>query len=108
MTGQFVTERDIQDLILQGAKSIELGPQDRMTDLARERAVAAGLQIVRRGGPRVTATIGSGGKPESFESAGPDLPTRVRQSVLAKLGEPVDADLLDQIIRRVLDQLGQA
>jgi hypothetical protein len=107
MAGKFLTERDIQDLILTGAKSLELGPQDRITDLARERAVAAGLEIVRLPGPRVRATIGSAGRAETLGTDDSDLHTRIRKSVLAKLGEPVDGELLDHIIRRVLEQLGK-
>ncbi len=128
MHGRFFTDRDIADLIQQGIKSLELGPEDRITDIARERAVAAGLALIRKEIPRASATIGSAGKVDPLERkdapptsaslgsagrvdllerGGPDLAARVRASVIGKLGEPVDSALLDRIIRRVLDQLGK-
>ncbi|MFP3853223.1 MAG: hypothetical protein ACLFWD_02895 [Anaerolineales bacterium] len=124
MRGEFYTERDIEDMIRKGQTSLQLGEQDRITDLARERAEKDGLQLL---GPhesssqvaRQAASVRYAQQPEPQTSklkppAKPvsqghgDLHQRIKGSVMAKLGDSVDPKLLDVVIRRVLDQLGLA
>ncbi|MGH2627976.1 MAG: hypothetical protein ACRDHY_15155 [Anaerolineales bacterium] len=91
MVRQHFTERDILDLHAQGSAVLELGPDDRLTDVARERAAALGITIVQRA-----------------EAAGAsDLHQKVRRAVIARLGETVDGELIDRVIRRVLQTLGK-
>jgi hypothetical protein len=92
MARQHYTERDIVDLHAGGCHVLELSPDDRLTDLARERAAALGVSVVLRA---------SGYAPA-------DLHARVRQAVVARLGDSVDLDLIDRIIVRVLAAMGKA
>ena len=93
MARQHYTERDIVDLHAGGGHVLELSPDDRLTDLARERAASLGVSVVVRA-------------PGSAAAA--HLHGRVRQAVLARLGDTVDPDLIDRIIVRVLAAMGKA
>lgn len=117
MRGEFYTEHDIVDLVRSGARRIELKEGDRMTDLARERAAKEGLKIVgpyeipeqaaRQAASQRYAAQGQGEAPlPRSGTEGGGLHARVRKAVIAKLGDPVDTPLLDDIIRRVLRQVG--
>jgi hypothetical protein len=117
MAGEFYTEVDIVDLAQAGGRQLHLGPEDRMTDLARERAAKEGIIIVgayqipeqaarqaasmRYAPPLETKSDDGGSLP-----AASDIRQRVRQAVGHKLGDQVDQELLDRILDRVLDQLG--
>jgi hypothetical protein len=90
MPRTYFTERDILELHAQGARSLDLGPDDRMTDLARERAAVLGMTLDQLDSPAPT-----------------DLHTKVRQAVLGRLGDSVDPVLVDRVIRRVLQTLGR-
>lgn len=120
MRGEFYTENDIIDLVRSGTRQLRLDEGDRMTDLARDRAAKEGLVIV---GPhevpeeaaRAAASTryaaqgqGEAPLPEGDSSASSsDLHQRVRKAVIAKLGDDVDTPLLDDIIQRVLRQVGR-
>ncbi len=91
MPRQHFTERDVIDLHAQGVAVLELGPEDRLTDLARERAAALGMTVVRR----------------EAEAGSSDLHQKVRRAVIARLGDSVDGELIDRVIRRVLHALGR-
>lgn len=93
MPRQHFTARDVIDLHAQGVAVLELGPEDRLTDLARERAADLGMTVVRR-----EAEAGAGGS---------ELHQKVRHAVIARLGDTVDGDLLDRVILRVLHTLGK-
>lgn len=120
MQGEFYTERDIVDLVREGKRRLELKPDDRITDLARERAEKEGLaisglyeipeQAARRVASTRYAAQGQGEAPKTGSgsdsaSSHSDIHQRVRKAVIAKLGDDVDTPLLDDIIRRVLRQL---
>ncbi len=120
MPGEFYTERDIVDLVRGGARRLELKEGDRMTDLARDRAAKEGLEIVgpyeipeqaaRRAASTRYAAQGQGEAPlPSAESEGDpsEIHQRVRKAVISKLGDQVDTPLLDDIIRRVMRQVGR-
>lgn len=93
MPRQHFTARDVIDLHAQGVAVLELGPEDRLTDLARERAADLGMTVVRR-----EAEAGAGAS---------ELHQKVRRAVIARLGDTVDGDLLDRVILRVLHTLGK-
>jgi hypothetical protein len=102
---QFFTERDIIDLARRGVRRLEIGLDDRLTDVARERAEKEGLVVERRERPRpVEVQFAPPAGPAGREA----LHARVRASVLAKLGAEIDGQLLDRIIQRVLDHIGPA
>lgn len=92
MARQHYTERDILDLHAGGRHVLEITADDRLTDLARERAASLGVSVVIR----------------APGAAAADLHGRVRQAVLARLGDSVDPDLIDRIIVRVLAAMGKA
>lgn len=121
MKGEFYTERDVVDLIRSGKRELYLGDEDRMTDLARDRAAKEGLQIVgpyqvpEQAAREAAATRYLATKPEAAgQSRGrtesvkrDELREKVRTAVIAKLGSSVDRALLDNVIDRVLHQLGR-
>lgn len=120
MQGEFYTERDIADLVRSGQRELHLSPQDRMTDLARERAAKEGLKITgayripEQAAREAASTRYAEVKPEdhSGERSRPSpereqLRSRIRRGVIAKLGSSVDNDMLDDVIDRVLTQLGE-
>ena len=115
----FYTEKDIEELFNNGTKSLRVDDDVTLTDLAYEKAKRLGLQLVFDGmdspptapvrpylsdvKPRPTQV-----KPDSVSqtSTQPDIENRIRSAVIAKLGNQVDAKLLDNIIHRVVKATG--
>lgn len=136
MPKTFITEDDIQDMARQGKKSLEVGPNVVLTALAYEAAEKNGIVLVERGGnPPPAAPVrpylsevppaktGLGGIPgfqtpkpvPSYPVAAPvlskpasmtGLEERIRAAVNSQLGKPIDRELLDRIIQRVLAATG--
>ena len=130
MPKTFYTERDIEDLARRGVISLLEDDDVVLTDIAREKAMRLGIEIVHQYDqppsapqrPYITAmvspsaakagsgsaTTGSTGQtPPSRPSTGSDdLSEKVRSEVIARLGDSVDPQLLDTIIRRVLQNTG--
>ena len=128
----FYTERDIEDLIRSGVTSLEIADNVVLTELAYEKAGSLGMKLISslpdnppcapvrpyiaRRQPACTAprpaapVLDSGGSPDAGPAAGqaqePDLAQRIRNAVIARLGNQVDSGLLDVIIRRVLTSTG--
>ena len=132
MPKTFYTERDIDDLVQQGIQSLIVDDDVVLTDLAYEKARSLGLELLREEDkppaapqrpyiakkvvaraktqqrpPRKVNTPLSTPKPASGseQSGGDDLQSRVREAVIARLGDSVDAKLLDTIIQRVLKSI---
>jgi hypothetical protein len=119
MPKTFYTERDIEDLAKQGVTSLEVDDDIVLTDMARDKAMRLGIELIRAHDKPPAAPerpyIASMASP----SAGPgpsaarrpsslprdELYQRVRQGVIARLGDSVDAKLLDTIIQRVLQNI---
>lgn len=83
------TSRDIEALVSQGVKELEVTNDVIVTDVARERAEKLGLRLKRLKG------VGGRYAPEA------DLRQEVRKAVIAQLGmipENLDA-LIDQALR---------
>jgi hypothetical protein len=92
MAKTFYTERDIQDLVARGVTSLEVNDNVVLTDLARDEALKHGLRLEKS-------------KPAAPAPALDDtdeLIHRVKAAVLARLGEQVDAALLDSVVKRVI------
>jgi len=125
------TERDIEDLAKRGIISLILDDDVMLTDLARDKATRLGIELVRQHDqppcaperPYITKMASpSASFPVQEASVQPDtvksvsIPTnptssddmhqRVREAVLARLGDSVDPKLLETIINRVLQNVG--
>ncbi len=125
----FYTENDIEDMVKRGILSLEVNDNVVLTDLAYEKANRLGLKLVRdkpdnppaapvrpyisqQAGRQPAAATPRSSVP-AVEPAGsrlpaqnPELHERIRNAVIARLGNQVDATLLDVIIRRVLASTG--
>lgn len=125
---KFYTEHDIEDLFNSGVKSLKVTDNVQLTELAYEKATSLGFQLladqpdappsapVR---PYISKfSFASSSTPKMDSAAAnvshskPDQPKpsalegRLRAAVFAKMGNQVDAKLLDTIIHRVLKSTG--
>lgn len=132
---KFYTEKDIDELFKSGVSSLRVGDNVALTDLAYEKARQLGLQLLSDGAqlpstanvpvrpylsdasrnsatplratPKVdsaTPTTTSSTLPQTEMES--DVAQRIRSAVLARLGNQVDAKLLDVIIQRVVKSTG--
>lgn len=125
----FYTEKDIEDMVRNGQMTLEVNDNVALTDLAYEKARRLGLRLVSKIAeappaapvrpylaqkPEVqpvstlaqTAPQAAGQVVPAVGTSRAELSQRIRSAVLARLGSQVDAELLDVIIRRVLDSTG--
>jgi hypothetical protein len=132
MPKTFYTERDIDDLVKQGVKSLIVDDDVVLTDLAYEKARRLGLELLREsdqppGAPvrpyiaKIPSPAASGsGKavvrtPPSAPLATPvpsrsaasdeDLQQRVYKAAQERLGNSVDPKLLETIVQRVVKSI---
>jgi hypothetical protein len=115
MPKTFYTERDIEDLARRGVTSITMTDDVVLTEIAREKAERLGVALIREHDTPPSAPVRPYiAKPTPTASASrpapppdkTDLREKVRQAVIARLGNEVDRNLLDTIITRVLDNVG--
>ena len=136
MPKDFITERDIEDMVKRGILSLEINDQVVLTDLAYEKAHRLGMRLVSdrpenppaapvrpyvaqqprpvasalpASTPAVAPAPAPAGAPQVVQPAQADgeaLQQRVRNAVIARLGSQVDANLVDVIIKRVLQNVG--
>jgi hypothetical protein len=128
MPKEFYTEKDIEDLFSRGTRSLQVTENVVLTELAYEKAKRLGVQLVTESadyppaapvrpylsqGPAaqvkpsvasVSPTAMPPSKPASSQTS--DVETRIRSAVIARLGNQVDAKLLDNIIHRVVKGIG--
>lgn len=131
MPKTFYTERDIEDLAKRGVISLVEDDDVVLTDLARDKAMRLGIEIVHefdqppsaperpyitemsspsaaqaemsaRSQARSTSKAPLTGSVEKDDA----LFETVRAAVIARLGDTLDPDLLDTIIQRVLQNVG--
>src|SRR5512133_1165882 len=134
MPKQFYTEKDIEDLVQRGTRSLQLTDEIVLTELAYEKAQSLGLQLITNKpdtppaapvrpylsdgqtthakpvmGPvsqtASQAAIPPTSSPEERENTSA-IEQRIRSAVIARLGNQVDAKLLDNIIQRVVKSTG--
>ena len=133
MPKTFYTDKDIEELHSQGVRSLRVTDEVALTDLAYEKARRLEMQIVAdvdvpppaapvrpylsekkpvQSQP-VTASVSSALTPALYPEGhtsqrerGNDIESRIRSAVIAKLGNQVDAKLLDNIIQRVVKATG--
>jgi hypothetical protein len=132
MSRQFYTERDIVDMFKGGIMSLEVTDQVVLTELAYEKARSLGMRLVtdkpdnppcapvrpyisQRQAQRPAAPVAPSttvplpspdGTPLTGQADEMSVPQRIRSTVIARLGDQVDANLLDVIIKRVLNATG--
>jgi hypothetical protein len=127
MPKEFYTEQDIEDLFKRGIKSLQITENVVLTELAYEKATRLGLQLIsdradnppaapvrpylsEAGTPRAKPAIAPTAQPTPQPQPAPpntaDVEKRIRSAVIAKLGNQVDAKLLDNIIHRVVKGVG--
>ena len=131
MPKEFYTEKDIEDLFNRGIRSLQLNENMVLTELAYEKAKRLDFQLItdradnppaapvrpyisEQQAPRPKPTIGPVAPvPEAQPSLTPapsqsenDIEKRIRSAVIARLGNQVDAKLLDNIIHRVVKGVG--
>lgn len=117
MAKTFYTERDIEDLARRGVKSLVVGDDVVVTDLAREKARRLGVELVNERDSRPASAPArpyiseipspAASAPAPTPAAGSDLEARVFVAVKGKLGDQVDEALLRTIVKRVLKSLGR-
>ena len=132
MPKTFYTERDIDDLVRQGVKSLIVDDDVVLTDLAYEKARKLGLELLRADDQPPAAPVrpyisklpspsasrtdkatvsAAGSAPVVTPASGggtagvDELHQRVYKAALARLGDSVDPKLLDTIIQRVLKSI---
>ena len=129
---KFYTEKDIEELFKSGTKSLQVNDDVSLTDLAYEKAKRLGLQLLFDGvdlppiapirpylsnvSTHTSAVVSTPSvvntkpKADSVASAitqpRTEVAQRIRSAVLARLGNQVDAKLLDSIIQRVVKATG--
>ena len=126
MPKKFYTEKDIEELFKNGTKSLEVNDDVSLTDLAYEKAKRLGLQLLFDDGElppiapirpylsnvssHTSTPINAKPKVDSVAPAmtqpRTEVAQRIRSAVLARLGNQVDAKLLDSIIQRVVKATG--
>lgn len=94
MPKTFYTERDIQDLAGRGVTDLAVSDDVVITDLGRDMALKLGLRLVR-----------SAPAARPAEAANADLVHRVKAAVIARLGDQVEAQLLDAVVGKVVGGL---
>jgi hypothetical protein len=128
MPKEFYTEKDIEDLFQRGVRSLQVTENVVLTELAYEKAKRLDFQLItdRPDNPpaapvrpyiseqearRPVSTMG----PVPSEIPSPptpalantdDIEKRIRSAVIARLGDQVDAKLLNNIIHRVVKGVG--
>ena len=128
MPKQFYTEKDIEDLFQSGMTSLQITDDVVLTELAYEKAKRLGFQLVSdrsdnppaapirpylsvgsstsRAKPTVTSIAPTMSRPPLPQPRVLPIELRIRSAVIAKLGNQVDAKLLDNIIHRVVKGIG--
>ena len=127
MAKEFYTEKDIEDLFNRGIKSLQLTENVVLTELAYEKARRLDFQLISSSPdlapsapvrPYISEPLR---RPTAQEKSMTPMATpqpvptppntaaienRIRSAVIAKLGNQVDANLLDNIIHRVVKGIG--
>ena len=127
MTKQFYTEKDIEDLFNSGTKSLRVTDDVVLTELAYEKAKQLGFQLITDRAdtppaapvrpylsdghsipskPTVPPVTQPVSQPAPAQPRILPIEERIRSAVVAKLGNQVDAKLLDNIIHRVVKGIG--
>ena len=116
MPKTFYTERDIEDLVRNGVRTLTVNDDVVLTELAYETAEKLGIKLtdgiekppsapLR---PYIAKQQNQTASTVNQTSAAPtksDLKLRIRDAVITRIGSQVDPALLDTIIERVLNNV---
>lgn len=106
----FYTAHDIEDLVASGGTELEIDESTVVTDEAREKARKHGLKVTmisKKATNAQQADVEQGEEPDSDGTAGegdPALISRIKSTVIARMGNDSDGDILDKIIPIVLSR----
>jgi hypothetical protein len=131
MSKEFYTEKDIEDLFNRGIKSLQITENVVLTELAYEKAKRLDFQLISdsadhppaapvrpylsepptRQPTQAKPTVAPVSpvaitQPKPTPQTTNDVEKRIRSAVIARLGNQVDAKLLDNIIHRVVKGIG--
>ena len=128
MPKKFYTEKDVEDLFYSGIKSLQISDDVVLTELAYEKAKGLGFQLISDAADHPPAApvrpylsdstapvrakpIVAPGSPavSPLQQLQPNvlpIEQRIRSAVIAKLGDQVDGQLLNNIIHRVVKGIG--
>jgi hypothetical protein len=131
MPKEFYTEKDIEDLFNRGIKSLQITENVVLTELAYEKARRLDFQLITdradnppaapvrpylsepptrqttHAKPTVAPVPGAvASHPNPTPPNTNEVEKRIRSAVIARLGNQVDAKLLDNIIHRVVKGIG--
>ncbi len=113
----FYTERDIEDMVQRGERSLVVNDDVILTDLAYEKAKRLGVELLQPDDtppaapirPYINKTsskqIPAASKPQTSSKI-EAIRANVKSAVKARLGSQVSDELLDRIIDRVAAELG--
>ncbi len=113
----FYTERDIEDMVQRGERSLVVNDEIILTDLAYEKAKRLGVKLLQLNDTPPAAPIrpylnktAPKPKPDTLHlqtsSKIEAIRANVKSAVKARLGSQVNDELLDRIIDRVAVELG--
>lgn len=116
MAKEFYTERDIEDMVKRGERTLIIGEDVVLTDLAYETARKLNVALVQPHdeppGAPVRPYINEQTGPTAVPGAVPAsnrialIKERVRKAVRERMAGQVDEALLDRVIDRVAAELG--
>jgi len=119
MAKEFYTERDIEDMVQRGERTINVHDDVVLTDLAYEKARRLGVELVQQEDAPPAAPVRPyinkvKTKPATLTIAKPIgqssklemIRANVKAAVRAKLGNQISDALLDRVIDRVAAELG--
>ena len=129
MPKEFYTEKDIEDLFNRGIRSLQVTENVVLTELAYEKAKRLDFQLItdradnppaapvrpyiseqqtRRAAPAISsaAPVSEAQPRHSAAQGESEIEKRIRSAVIARLGNQVDAKLLDSLIHRVVKGVG--
>jgi hypothetical protein len=116
MAKTFYTERDIEDMVRRGERTLVVNDSVVLTDLAFERARKLNVELVQPYDTPPSAPVRPYINYSSTSSAAPSglpksvrveaIKERVKSAVKARLGNQVEDAMLDRIIERVAADLG--
>ncbi len=102
MARTIYTDRDIEEMAGRGLREIDVTDGVYLTDLARERAEKLGIQI-RQGAAGTRQEDTTPVHLSAEEKAA--LAEKVKQGVIARLGDSVDTMVIDHLVNRVVGRL---
>ena len=118
MAKEFYTERDIEDMVQRGERSIVVHDDVVLTDLAYEKARRLGVELIQQEEtppaapvrPYINKVKVQPAEQATTRQVQPSklemIRTNVKAAVRAKLGSQVSDALLDRVIDRVAAELG--